>query len=199
MRTGENLCCGDELLERVLAVHRHDLFAYLVGRPVEADGETETEILLGQLENLRDDPGSRDGNATSTKAEAPGGVHRLEGSQQVIVVGERLAHAHDHDIIKRCQPLGGADRVGLVLDTADLNQLGDDFAHGQVALPALEPGGAKLAAIGATHLGRDTDRPTGLILPHAFHRRPDDNGLNEGPITEALQELLSDIRGRFLP
>ena len=193
MRTGEDLRRRDELLEWVLAVHRHDLFAHLVGRPVEADGETETEILLGQLENLRDDPGSRDGNATSTKAEAPGGVHRLEGSQQVIVVGERLAHAHDHDIVKRGQPLGRPGRVGLVLDAADLDQLGDDFAHGQVALPALEPGGAKLAAIGAAHLGRDTDRPAGLILPHAFHRGPDDDGLNEGPITEALQELLGDV------
>ena len=195
MLAGEGLGRRDELLEGELLVHRHDLVADLVRRAVEADGEAEAQRLLGELEDLGHDAGSRYRHPPGPEAETPGGVDDTQGGEQVVVVGQGLAHAHDHDVIERGQPFGGAGGVGLVLDTADLDELGDDLPDRKVALPALQAGGAELAAIGAADLGRDADGPAGLLLADALHRGADDHGLDQGAVAEALEDLLGDVGG----
>jgi hypothetical protein len=192
------LAAGTSSSNGELAVDRHDLVADLVGRAVQADGQAEAQFLVGQLEDLGHDPGGGDGDPAGPEAEAPGGVHGPQGRQQVIIVGQGLAHAHDDDIIEGSQPLGGPDGIGLILDPADLDQLGHDFTHGKVPFPSFQTGSAEFTAVGAPHLGGNADGPTGLLLPHPLHRGADDDRLDQGAVPETLEYLLGDIRGGFL-
>ena len=162
---------------------------------MEADGEAEAQWLLGEFEDLGDDAGGRDRDPAGPEAETPGGVDDAQGGEQVVVVGQGFAHAHDHDVIEGGQPFGGAGRVGLVFDPADLDELGDDLPDRKVALPSVQPRSAELAAVGAAHLGRDADRPAGFFLADALHRGADDHGLDQGAVPEALQDLLRDVGG----
>ncbi len=97
-------------------------------------------------------------------ADAPGRVDDFERLHQVFVIGQRLAHAHENEVVDLCP--GGA--LGL-------DNLRDDFAGREVALPAFQPAGAKLASVGAADLGRDAKgEAVGAFAEHVERGRDED-------------------------
>ena len=60
------------------------------------DGQVHLERLCRQLSDARHDPHGRDGEVPRGEAKVP--VHRLDGGPDRLEVGERLTHAHEHDI-----------------------------------------------------------------------------------------------------
>ena len=48
------------VVERIFAIHRHDLAAHFVGRAVQRNGEAKLRRLVGELANLRREPAGRD-------------------------------------------------------------------------------------------------------------------------------------------
>jgi hypothetical protein len=62
---------------------------------MERDGERKLLGLTGKLENLRDNAAGRHGDMTGTNAHAVRGVEPPHGSEHRVVVGKRLALAHE--------------------------------------------------------------------------------------------------------
>jgi hypothetical protein len=71
----------------------------------------------------------------------------------------------------------------------------DDLAGGEIALQAVEAGGAELAAHGAADLGGDADGLAGVFLPDPELRGADDDGLDEGAVAQLEQELVGHVLG----
>jgi len=142
--------------EGIFLVHRHDLLAHVVGGAVEREGEADLQRLIGQVADARGEPAGGDGDVPRADADAPVRVDDFDGLDQVDVVGERFAHAHEDDVVD----LGFRGALGL-------EDLRDDFAGGEVALEALESAGAELAAVGAADLGGDAEgEAVGALAEH---------------------------------
>ena len=107
---------------------------------------------------------------------------------------QRLAHAHDDEVVERHQFGAGARRAAVLLG-ADLDELVDDLAGGEVALQPLEAGGAELAAHGAADLGGDADGLARILLTDAELRGADDDGLDEGLVAEFEEQLVGHVVG----
>jgi hypothetical protein len=83
-------------------------------------------------------------------------------------------------------------RAGVLL-VADLEQLGDDLAGGEVALEAGEAARAERAAHGAADLGGDADGLARVVEADALLRRADDDRLDERAVAQFEQELVGDV------
>src|SRR5438046_10696221 len=66
---------------------------------MQRQGEAKRRGLDGQLTNLRRESASRNGDAAGADAEAPWRVDDANRAQKILQVGERLAHAHEDDVI----------------------------------------------------------------------------------------------------
>lgn len=173
----------EEFRERMLFVDRHDLTADGVGRAVERDGEPELERFVGKLPDAGGEADGADGDFAGTDAEAVGGVDDAEGAEEVFVVGERFAHAHDDDV---------ADflfREGL-----DVEDLVDDLGSGEVAFHAFETRGAEFAAVGTADLGGDTHGMPVALGGEAGGGRYED-GFDEGMVAELEEEFFGGVGG----
>ena len=143
--------------DRPLVVDGHDLGAdRIVGR-VEADGELGAQVGRFFCESFDpgNDAGGGDGHAP--RAEADLADQQAHRSHEVVVVEERLAHAHEDQIHAIA-----ADANGLTIE--DRDDLACDFARGEIALQAEFRGEAELAVDGATDLRGDADGGAGPIL-----------------------------------
>ena len=140
--------------DRIFAVERHQLVAQLVGDRMERDRQADAE-LGSAARHHGHDAGRRQrdlalGEAQSLRVHDDG--QRLG---QVVVVVERLAHAHEHDVghvgpVARHRP-----HIESVVGEHDL---ADDFGGREVADQGLGAGVAEPAGQGAADLGRDAER-----------------------------------------
>ena len=108
--------------------------------------------LKSELLDAGHDAGSGDGHAL--RAEADLFDQQADGGHEVVVVQERLAHAHEHQV----------DALAAHFDAVALeygDHLAGDLARGQVALETELGGQAELAVDGAAHLAGDADRRAG--------------------------------------
>src|SRR5208282_2946265 len=92
---------GGEFLEWIFVIDRHDFGAGLVRGAVEGDGEAELERFGGQLADLRGQTAGGDGDFARADLAAPRRVEDAQGAQEVVVVGQRFAHPHDHDVVNQ--------------------------------------------------------------------------------------------------
>src|SRR6266496_5016814 len=132
----------------MLAVDRHDPAAHFVGCAMQRKGKTKLRGLVGQFANLRRESASGNGDAAGADAEAPWRIYYPNRAQKIFQVGERLAHAHEDDVI---------DFFSALLFNRD--ELFHHLACIEVARPAFQSAGAKFAAISAADLARDADCP----------------------------------------
>lgn len=102
---------GGEVGQGMLAVDGHDLVADGVGGAVKGDGETELFRFVGELPDLRGEAGGGDGDLAGTDVGAPRGVEGTECDEEVVVIGEGFAHAHDDEIVDEALR-GGLGRRG---------------------------------------------------------------------------------------
>lgn len=179
-------------MEGILAVHRHDFTANIIGGAVEGNGEAELERFVREFADLRGETAGGDGNLAGADAPTPRGVENFEGLEEVIVISQRLAHAHDDEIIDQAVEwlvFTGIDRV----PPFDGEDLLDDFMDAQIAFPTFEAAGAKTAAISAPNLGGDAEGVaiTGLAVEGGIGRNKD--AFNEGAVGEAPKEFLGGV------
>ncbi len=129
----------------------------VVGR-VQADGQLGADFggFLGESFDAGNDAGGGDGHAL--RAEADFFDQQSHRGHEVVVVEERLAHAHEDQIHAIA---AHADAVAV----EDGDDLAGDFARGEVALQAKLRGQAELAVDRAADLAGDADGG-----PTRFHR-----------------------------
>ena len=147
---------GEQLLERILAIDRNQPVAQRVVRRVQAHRQRHRACIAQPVEG-RDDARGRQRHAP---ARQPVGVvveHDVHGGDDVVEVGERLAHAHHHDVGDRMPSLldPGRGRVVGKQRTVRVPQLADDLGDAEVAVEALLAGRAERAVERAAGLRRD--------------------------------------------
>ena len=121
----------EQLGDRVLAVDRHELVAQRVIRRMQ--GHRERAVgLLRELVDLRHEAGGRERDAAARDVEAKIIEHDAHCGHDITEVGERLAHAHQHDIGHRPQPAGL--EAEFAVGEPDL---ADDLGGGEVAVETL--------------------------------------------------------------
>ena len=130
-------------VDRIAAVQRHERVAQRVVGGVQADGERHRQRVGGELADARHDTDGRDRDVAGRQAEA--GVDPFDGGPHRSLVGERFAHAHEHDVAQSPSgPLGPRRRQHDLLD---------DLAGRQVAVEPGLTGGAEPAAPSRTRPG----------------------------------------------
>ena len=145
------LARGEHRVERILPVERHETVAQLVGRRVQAHRQVELQRLRGEPVDARHHADRGHGDASRREREPLGVVEQAAGAQGLVVVVERLAHAHEDDV-------GHAAVVRLVAEHAgEVEDLVDDLLRGEVPAQPQAAGRAERAAHGAADLGGDTD------------------------------------------
>ena len=90
----------DRLVDRPPGVDRHELVAQLVVGGVQRQGQGHRDALGRQLVDARYEADGRHRDAASREAEPVG--RRVgeppDGPDRRFVVGQRLSHAHEHDV-----------------------------------------------------------------------------------------------------
>ena len=121
----------EQLGDRVLAVDRHELVAQRVIRRMQGHRERAVGFLR-ELVDLRHEAGGRERDAATRDVEAKIIEHDAHCGHDITEVGERLAHAHQHDIGHRPQPAGL--EAEFAVGEPDL---ADDLGGGEVAVETL--------------------------------------------------------------
>ena len=136
----------EDLGDRPAAVDRHQARPQLVVRRVQRDGQPDLQALVGQPPHLRHQTRRRQRDAAGAQPQ-PVRVHQQpDRAQRLVVVGQRLAHAHEHDVGHRSRR------------AAEAQHLLDDLARLEIAGEAELAGDAEDAAHRAAGLRRDADR-----------------------------------------
>lgn len=197
--TFEVMAAGSgEFGEGILAVDRHDAAADLIGGAMEGEGEAELFGFVGEATDLGGEAGSGDGDFAGAEAIAPGGVQEAEGGEQVVVIGEGFAHAHDDQVVHPSFAVRGGMVWGggvQAVPTFGGEDLADDFIRGEVTFPAVQSAGAESAAVGATDLGGDADGVAIGAIAVEGGIGGDEDTFDEGAIGEAPEELTGGIGG----
>ena len=87
----------EQFLDRVAPVDRHQLVAQFVVRRMQRHGQRDIG-LFGQLVDLRHQPAGRQREASTREIKAQVIQQDVDGGQHIAEIGQRLAHAHQHDI-----------------------------------------------------------------------------------------------------
>src|SRR5690606_35160133 len=105
----------------------------LVVGGVQRDRQTALEALVGQLEHRRDEADRGDGDAALGQAEAVGGGvgQPPDGADDAVVVGQRLAHAHEDDVGK---PRRASGDLAVPQGTHAVDDLVHDLGGGQITV-----------------------------------------------------------------
>ena len=160
---------GEERRERVLAVDRHQAVAQRVVARMQRDGERDGAV-LAQAVDRGHEPRRRQRDAAARQAVGVVVEEHPERRHHAVVVGERLAHAHQHDVGDRRPALLDPryrDAVGEQR-TVRVPELPDDLGRRQIAVEALLAGGAERAVERATRLRRDAQRAA-VVLGDVDH------------------------------
>ena len=177
---------GDQLGDRVFAVQRHQFVAQIVAHGVQRDGEVDAELGAGAVHH-RHDAGGGQRDPAAGQGDALVVHHDHHGLGDVVVVVQRLAHAHQHDggeQARAFRPSGWAIRRSV----AGRHELADDFRRAEIAHQTLRAGVAEPAGEGAADLGGDADRAA-ILLPVG-----DVDRLGLLAVAEAEQEFAGVVR-----
>ena len=163
MDTRRPVACGvlergvDHLGDLPPGVDRHEGVAQLVVRGVQAQRQRHGQPLAGELAHRRDEAHRRDGDPAGAHAQAVGsrGDHPAHRPDDDVVVGQRLAHAHEDDV---GHPPGPAGHLPARQRPGAGEHLLDDLGGRQVAGQPGLPGGAERAVHPAAGLRRDAHR-----------------------------------------
>lgn len=131
-----------EAQQRVLLNARHELVARRLDSGVQRDGERELLGNICKLANSRDNAAGRNSKVTCSNADAIGVVEDTQRLEDLVVVGKRLALAHEHDA-----------RCALAKVIGDMEHLVNDLLCGQRTLEAVQAGSAKCTSHTAAGLG----------------------------------------------
>ena len=127
--TGSHQC-----FQRIFLVDRHQLVAQLVVRRMQRDGQGHGAFVAQAIHHGHQTRGGHR-NATARKAVSVIVQHQPERGNRVLEIGERLTHAHQHDVGNN--PFVAMDRTQCVVGHPEL---ADNFRDGQVAVEALLAG-----------------------------------------------------------
>src|SRR5215831_12843449 len=108
---------------------------------MQRKGEAKLRGFVGQLADLRRQSAGRNGDVAGADAEAPWRVDNANRAQNILQVGERLAHAHEDDVVDFF--------AGLLLY---LDELFHHLGCVEIARKTFQSAGAKLAAVSAADL-----------------------------------------------
>ena len=169
-------------LQRVPAIDRHQRRADRVAGRVQRDRELHLQRLRREAVDARHPPGRGDRDRAGTEPEPGRVVGQPAEGEHLVVVVERLAHAHQHDV---GDPPAVAPRLAR-----RPQQLLEDLAAGEVAAEAHGARRAERAREGAARLRRDADRAA-VAVPHQ-HR------LEREPVQRAEPRLHRLIGGALL-
>ena len=170
----------DHLVDLPARVDRHELVAQLVVGGVQAERERDRQPLLGQLAHPRHQAHGAHRDAARGHAVAIGALvgQPAAGADDGLVVGHRLAHAHEHDVV---DPPRSPGHLAARERTGPGDDLLHDLAGAHVALQAALAGGAEGARHAAAGLAGDAHG--GAVLVAHQHR------LDERPVEEPPQRL----------
>ena len=184
----------EQLGDRIFLVERHQHVAQLVGHRVQRDREVDAELGAAALDHRHHARGrERD---LAPRDRQPLVVHDdLQRLRDVVVIVERLAHAHQHDVGELPVVLGRrpfAERV------ARQHHLADDLGGVEIAHQALRAGVAEVAGERAADLRRDAERAAILFGDvDAFDLLP--VGEAQQPFARAVRRGLRARRHRAAP
>ena len=181
---------------------------------MQGDGQPELQRLVGQLADLRREAAGGNRDLARADAAAPGRVEDVQRLEQVVVIRQRLAHAHDDEVADEAlgwvgtpsreavRVLAGADAsaqasltcaLALAFPALDRQHLVDDFLHAQIAFPAVEAARAEFAAVGAADLRGDAERMA--VAGVAVERRVgrDEHAFDERVVAQPPEEFLRGV------
>ena len=150
-----------QILQWVALVDRHQIVAQFVASSMQRHRQVDRQWASRQRANARHDANGRDRNVTRRNAHVA--VDAFNCTPHGRFVGERFAHAHEHDVGHALFALLGVARSA--------HNLFDNFAHGELAVEAsltscTKPTGHRTASLGAhTHGGT-----IGIVHEHCFNR-----------------------------
>ena len=175
-----------KLGDGVLLVERNDAVAHLVGGGMQADRQIDPQFLPAATHH-RDHAGGGEGDSAPAERDAVRIGDDLHGLGHVVVVVERLAHAHQHDVR---QTAVFARRRPFAQKVAGQHDLADDLARGKVAHQTLGAGVAELTGQRAADLAGNAE-----CAPVAFR---DVDHLRLVAVGEGQQPLLRPVAGDLM-
>ena len=178
-REREAAAGGQEILDGPALIHRHEALPHRVRRGVERDRQVDLQLFLGELLHPADQPHRRHGDPPGGVAEGAGMDQEPERLNGGLVVGQRLAHAHEDEV---------GDARSRVEGPAHRRQLADDLSRRQVANEAHGPGEAERAGEAASDLDGEAE---GEPVPVGH-----EDGVDPGAVGQAKDELLAAVPGR---
>jgi hypothetical protein len=174
----------EEFGEGIPAIDGHDLLTHFVGRAVERKGQPNLQRLFRQKPDLRGESAGGNGDVPRADTDAPRRVDEVERLHQVGVIRERLAHAHENEIVDA--------RFG---DAFRLENLGDDFSGGEISFPTFQTARAKLAAVSAADLGGKAEGESIGAFAEKIQRRGDEDAFDVVAGAEFPKELSRGVVG----
>src|SRR5690606_13884094 len=97
-----------QIAERPASIDRHQEPSFFLAAAVQADAEAIRTPLGGHAEDARHDADGIDGDPRGCDTEGPRVAHDIERRHHVVVVVQRLTHAHEHDVTQALPPYGQA-------------------------------------------------------------------------------------------
>ena len=170
--------CIEELVDLPTTVDRDEFITQLIVGGMQGDGQGDGYPLLSQRLDTRHETNGRDRQGPGTHANPVGplsgqGANR---SEHRTVIGHRLAHTHEDDVVN---PAAGPGNLSSLDETVGRQHLAHDLSGGHVALDTALPGRAERAGHAAAGLGGDAQggasrRMTGGWVMHEnrLHQRP---------------------------
>lgn len=132
--------------QRVLLNTGHELIARRLDGGMKGNGKRELLGDVGKFANTGNNAAGRDGEVTSADTDAVGVVEDSQRLENLVVVGKRLALAHEDNA-----------RGALAKVVGYMKYLVNDLLSGQRTLEAVETGSAKGAAHATACLGGNAD------------------------------------------
>ena len=159
-----------QVAQGIRAVDRCDAIAQAVVRGVQRDCQIDRQAGSCQTHNARNDTDSGHRDVPGTDAHVA--MEALHGCPHRVIVGERLAHAHEHDVHGSAAD-GSARRAAgagrWLLQRAQ--HLLDDFPDAQIPVESHLARCAETARHGTASLAADAQRgPIAVAHEHGLHQ-----------------------------
>jgi len=166
-----------QLGERPAAIARNERGTLFVARGMQAHGQIVRLAFIGETADARDDADGADGDSARAEIHAARVGQSPQRLHRRLVVVQRLAHPHEHEIPQSVALLRAQPALGD-------QHLRHDFPGPQMPHKAHLARGAKDATHGAAGLGAQA----GGVAPGIAH----DHRLNLLAVVEAKEELLGE-------
>ena len=151
----------------------HQPLSHLIVRRVQRERKRHRQILLREAAHVRHQPAGGERHAAHADAQSALHAQDAQEAHDVVVVVQRLAAAHQHDVADLL-PLWREHAVGA-------DDLAQDLARAQAARAAVERRGAERTAHPAAHLRRDAER-VAVLVAH-------EHALDDVPVVQAVEQL----------